>query len=495
MRAAVAALLLASIQTTRAKEEPKAARSVARQVNEAFVAVAAEVAPSVVVISVVQKPDMAAGADGHPLLELFPEELREQMEQYFDQKKKEAPKESRRERRPAPTGNGSGVILRADGYILTNQHVVEEAEQITVKLSDGREFKAELTGLDEKADVAVIRLVDPPKDLKPAKLADSSAVRVGEFAIAIGAPFELEHSFTFGHVSAKGRNNVMPFTQRGNAMEQDFIQTDANINPGNSGGPLVNLEGEVIGINSLIRGLGTGIGFAIPSNLAKEISDELIAHGKFTRAWLGISIGNLRENADYAEMLKGVKEGVVVNARVPEGPAAKSDLKDGDVITAVDGKAVKESVELRALVSRKKPGEEVTLDVHRLGKNLKIKVRPEAYPEAGSMVTSVRPRRAPTEAETLLLGLTVKPLTKESAKKFGAELQPGVIITEVESNSIAAERGFQSGDIITDINHEPITSLKEFQEAMKQGDLKNGVLLNFVRAGQSSFRVLKEKSE
>lgn len=475
-----------------AKDSP--ARTVARQLNEAFVEVAAQVAPSVVVISVVQKAE-EEGAAGHPLMEMFPDELREQMERYFDQRRKDAEKNPKRERPPAPTGNGSGVIIRDDGYILTNQHVVEDAEQIKVKLSDGREFKAELTGLDAKSDIAVIRLVEPPKDLKAAKLADSTAVQVGEFAIAVGAPFELEHSFTFGHVSAKGRNNIVPFSIRGNALEQDFIQTDANINPGNSGGPLVNLDGDVIGINSLIRGLGTGIGFAIPSNLAKEISDELIAHGKFTRAWLGISIGNLRDNADYAEMLKDLKDGVVVNARVADGPAAKSDLKDGDVITAVDGKEVKESSELRALVSRKKPGELVTLDVHRLGKNLKIKVRPEPFPDEGPSVAAARPRRAPAEAETLLLGLKVRPLTKETAKKFGTEVRPGVIVTEVEPNSIAAERGFQPGDIITEVNHEDVTTPKEFHEAVKQGDLKAGVLLNYVRDGQGGFRALREKSE
>ncbi len=488
------ALVLALANPLSAKEEAGSARAIARQLNEAFVEIAAEVAPSVVVISVVQKVDEES-ATGHPLMEMFPEELREQMERYFDQRKNDAPKDPRRGRPPAPTGNGSGVIIRDDGYILTNQHVVEDAEQIKVKLSDGREFKAELTGLDARSDIAVIKLIEPPKDLKAAKLADSGAVRVGEFAIAVGAPFELERSFTFGHVSAKGRNNVMPFSMRGNSMEQDFIQTDANINPGNSGGPLVNLDGEVIGINSLIRGLGTGIGFAIPSNLAREISAELITHGRFTRAWLGISIGNLRDNQDYAEMLKDLKEGVVVNGRVPEGPAAKSDLKDGDVITAVDGKAVKESAELRALVSRKKPGEVVTLDVHRLGKSLKIRVRPEPFPEEGPLVASARPRRAPAEAETLLLGLKVKPLTKETAKKFGAEVRPGVIVIEVEPDSPAAERGLRPGDIITEINHETVTSPSEFREAVKQGDVRNGVLLNFVRDGQGSFRVLKEKSE
>jgi serine protease Do len=279
------------------------------------------------------------------------------------------------------------------------------------------------------------------------------------------------------------------------SFDQDFIKTDANINPGNSGGPLVNLDGEVIGINSMIRGMGTGIAFAIPSNLAREISDQLIAHGKFTRSWLGISIGSLRDNEDYAGMLKDLKDGVVVNGRVPEGPAAKSDLKDGDVITSVDGKAVKTPSDLRSLVSRKRPGDVVTLDVHRLGKELQVKVRPEAWPEETQTAAVARPRRAPAEAETALLGFKVRPLTKESAKKFGVEVQPGVIVTEVQANSLAADRGFKPGDVITEINHEPVKSPKDFNEALKQARLKEGVLLNFVREGQSGFRVLREQAD
>ena len=490
----MAAVVLAAAPARGADGQPASALSVARQLNEAFVAVSAQVAPSVVVIHVVEKPQETPA--NHPFLDAFPDEMKEQWERYLEKRQEESRKESGRRKPPAPSGNASGVILRDDGYILTNFHVVEDADQISVKLSDGREFKADLTGLDEKSDIAVIRLKQPPKDLKVAKFADSAAVRVGEFAIAIGAPFDLEHSFTFGHVSAKGRRDVLPsWMGASGSFDQDFIQTDANINPGNSGGPLVNLDGEVIGINSMIRGMGTGIAFAIPSNLAREISEQLIAHGKFTRSWLGISIGSLRDNEDYAGMLKDLKDGVVVNGRVPEGPAAKSDLKDGDVITSVDGKAVKTPSDLRSLVSRKRPGDVVTLDVHRLGKELQVKVRPEAWPEETQTAAVARPRRAPAEAETALLGFKVRPLTKESAKKFGVEVQPGVIVTEVQANSLAADRGFKPGDVITEINHEPVKSPKDFNEALKQARLKEGVLLNFVREGQSGFRVLREQAD
>jgi serine protease Do len=284
-------------------------------------------------------------------------------------------------------------------------------------------------------------------------------------------------------------------------MDQDFIQTDANINPGNSGGPLVNIEGEVIGINSIIRGLGTGIGFAVPSNLAREVSDQLIAHGKFTRSWLGIAIDPLKADPDYAEMFGGLKEGVIVRSRRSDGPAAKSELKTGDVITAVDGKAVKDPTELRALISRKPPGQNVTLDVSRLEKGskvkaLQIKVRPEAWPdELAQASASPKPAPAATEPETASLGLKVKSLNKATAEQFGVEPGEGVIVTEVEADSLAAERGLQPGDVITEVNHESVGSLREFRSLLKAASLKNGILFNYTRKGEGGFTVLKEKVE
>jgi S1-C subfamily serine protease len=216
-----------------------------------------------------------------------------------------------------------------------------------------------------------------------AKLGDSAAVRVGEFAVAIGAPFELDYSVTFGHVSAKGRSRVVPsfgVNSQQATMDQDFIQTDASINPGNSGGPLVNLYGEVIGINTLIRGLHTGIGFAVPVNLAREVSEQLIASGKFPRSWLGVGIRSLREDEEVRETVSAM-DGVLVTELRPGGPASKSDLKPGDVITAVDSKNVATETQLRNEIRSKKPGSAVTLDVLRDSKPLKIKVHPEPWPE------------------------------------------------------------------------------------------------------------------
>jgi serine protease Do len=272
-------------------------------------------------------------------------------------------------------GKGSGIIIRDDGYILTNGHVVEDADRITVRLHDGRIFRASIRGIDSMSDVAVIKI--ETNGLPVATLADSTKTRVGEFAIAVGSPFSFDYSLTFGHVSAKGRSHIL--TGDIASMDQDFIQTDANINPGNSGGPLVNIESQVIGVNTLIRGLHTGIGFAIPSSLAKEVSEKLISDGKFTRAWLGISIRSFREEGFYEEKIEGVEYGVVVRDILPDGPASGSELKSMDVITAVDGKRVSTAQDLRGEVRLKPIGKLITLDVVRSGKPVKVQVKPAAW--------------------------------------------------------------------------------------------------------------------
>src|SRR5262245_13297143 len=307
-----------------------------RQLNQAFVEVAERVSPAVVVINVTEKPPQwLPDADENEKTNSPGSMPREFWRQFHQQFEEDLPEQ----------GQGSGVIIRKDGYILTNRHVVDNAEKIQVRLRDGRTFAAVVRGVDPQSDVAVIKI--DADNLPVARLADSSKTRVGEFAIAIGAPFSYDYSVTFGHVSAKGRSNVVPAFEGGAVMDQDFIQTDANINPGNSGGPLVNIDGEDIGINTLNRGLHSGIGFAVPSNLAREISDKLIADGKFTRAWLGVSIRGLKEDADMREKIKAVDDGVLVSAIVADGPAAKSELRTGDVITTVDGQRVGTVQELR----------------------------------------------------------------------------------------------------------------------------------------------------
>jgi serine protease Do len=469
----------------------------ARQLNKAFIEVADSVSPSVVVISVAQKQGPEMALEGHPFFEQLPDWWKEQFKEYQDRRQqKPQPKEEDDDSDRRFNGQGSGIVLREDGYILTNNHVVQEAERIRVKLKDGREFDAEVRGMDRESDLAVIRLKEKATGLVPARFADSDKVRVGEFAIAIGAPYDLEYSVTFGHVSAKGREDIA-----GGMMDQNFIQTDANINPGNSGGPLVNIEGEVIGINSMIRGLRTGIGFAIPSNLAREISDRLIADGRFARSWLGVGgIRSLRDDREMRDSVTGVKDGVVVGSVLADGPAYKSDLQPLDVITSVDGHPITSVQQLRTEVTRKKPGAEVVLDVHRDGKNLKVRVTPEAMPDRNQLVVNRGGRggeKGPrAEASATEFGLTVKPVTKELAKQYGFEASTsGLVVTEVAPDSPAAREGFRPGDVITDVGAESVESVKDFREAVKAARGKGRLKLKFLRDGDRQSALVKVRGE
>lgn len=450
----------------------------AKQLNQAFIEVADKVSPSVVVINVTQKAVAAHFEDveGSPW-DMLPREFRRR----FHQQLEEPPR--RKEH-----GQGSGIILTKDGYILTNRHVVENAEKIEVRLKDGRRFAATIRGQDPQSDVAVIKI--EAHDLPAAKLADSAQTRVGEFAIAIGAPFALDYSVTYGHVSAKGRSAVIYDP----SMDQDFIQTDANINPGNSGGPLVNIDGQVIGINTLIRGGNTGIGFAIPINLAKEVAGKLMTDGKFTRAWLGIGIRGLREDATFGDLVKGVADGVIVQSILPDGPAAKSDLKPTDVITAVDGKPVSTVQQLRNEIRNKKIGAPVSLDVFRQGKKIKVTVKPGAWEEKSETAAEARSAAAAPE-ETAALGLTVQALTHELAEQFQIAMTRGVIVTGVERDGLAARSQIKPGDIITEVNQRPVTSPREFRAALQTADPKKGVILNLISGKTSRFEILKDGDE
>ena len=480
--------LLALLGTSALSPLPLTAREaspaidLARQLNQAFIEVADQASPAVVVIRVAHKPDYSEpGDDDNPFFDLVPE-LRKRFE---DQLKKR--RQLRRNAEPIYDSQGSGIILREDGYILTNSHVVDGAEKIMVRLKDGTEYEGTEIKGDSQSDVAVIRI--NAKNLTVAKLGDSSKTRVGEFAIAIGAPFELDYSVTFGHVSAKGRR---VFSDR-IMLDQDFIQTDASINPGNSGGPLVNIDGEVIGINTLIRGMRTGIGFAIPSNLATEVADQLIKEGKFTRAWLGIGIENLSDSKEYKSLVMGTKEGVVVNSILSGGPARNSDLKPADVITAVDGKPTLTVQQLKSEIRTKPIGQSVTLDVVRADKHIKVKVRPGEVPDDSTPVVNRRKAREAPEPE--FLGIKVQALTTDLAKQFEVDLTEGVIVSEVESGSVAEQKGIRPGEIITDLNRHKVTNVREFKEALKAADPKKGILVNLIGEGGRRFEVLKDSGD
>jgi len=486
----VVCLIIATFCASAEPTKPSASLDLARQINQAFIDVAEEVSPAVVVIRVAQKAGRLDLEDeDNPLWDMLPPEFRKQLERQREKQRKDQESPGTKEP-PVFNGQGSGVVIRKEGYILTNRHVVDGAERIKVRFNDGDEFDAEVRGIDSQSDLAVLKIDPKSKKLKAAKLGDSEKTRVGEFAIAIGAPFELDYSFTFGHVSAKGRSRII----NDPAMDQDFIQTDANINPGNSGGPLVNIEGEVIGINTLIKGLRTGIGFAIPVNLVKEVSDKLISDGKYVRAWLGIGIQALRENSDYRDLVTNITDGVVVTLIQTNGPAAKSDLKPSDVITAVDGRPVATAQQLKNEIRSKKIGSAVTLDVHRGGKNIKVKIKPDAWPDDTTFV--VNKRSSPTEEEsTVKFGLKVQAITAELAERYGVNKADGVIITEVERGSAAERAGLRAGDIITEINHKAVSTPKQFRDTIKAADPKKGVIINFTSRGTSRFEILKESGE
>jgi serine protease Do len=438
----------------------------ARQLNKAFIEVAEKASPAVVVINVAEKPGASSPDD-------FDDEA--------DSSDKKAPQKSEKS-----FGQGSGIIIRKDGYILTNNHVVEDAEKIEVKLRDGRTFTAQVRGRDPQSDLAVLKI--EARDLPVIQLADSSRTRVGEFAIAIGAPFSLDYSVTFGHVSAKGRSNVVPDWNDGSSMDQDFIQTDANINPGNSGGPLLNIDGEVIGINTMIRGLHTGIGFAIPSNLVKEISDRLIADGKISRPWLGIRVHSVADDPDFQDLMPEIESGVIVQAILPSGPASKSGLRAADVITGIDGKRVDDTQQFRDAVRRKIIGQLVTLDVNRAGKQLEIKLKPE---EELDVAAATSDSFTATSAAAANLGLTVHPVTRQLADHFGADMADGVIVVAVDKHGPAAQNEIKPGDIITSVNREPVLTTKQFHDALRKADLKKGVLLNLTGRDESWFEILR----
>jgi len=451
-----------------------------RQLNRAFIELANKVSPSVVVINVVQNQSPASLQD---------EEDENQTDSMPPGFWKEFHKQFKRLPVEKTVGQGSGIVIREDGYILTNGHVIEDAESISVQMKDGKSYKATVRGMDPQSDVAVIKV--EAKGLPTAVLGDSTRTKVGEFVAAIGSPFGFDFSVTFGHISAKSRSNLIDGFEGGNAMDQDFIQTDALINPGNSGGPLVNIDGEVIGINTLIQGLHSGIGFAIPSNLAKEVSDQLIAAGKFIRPYLGIGMKAIRDQVELRELIAGVKEGVVVMTISTNGPAARSDLKLTDIITAVDGEPVTTPQQLRTAIRGKKIGMPVTLEVFRQGKTIPIKVSPIEWPDqTPPLVTKAKSAPAP-KAVNLDLGITVKPLTPALASQLGVGVTEGVVVATVEKNSLAARNRIRPGDVVTAVNQQPVGSRKQYQAELDKADVKKGVVLNVISGNIARFEILK----
>jgi serine protease Do len=383
---------------------------------------------------------------------------------------------------PAPRrerGLGSGVLVTADGYVLTNNHVVEGAQDIRVTLADRREFRAKLVGTDPKTDLAVLKL--PGAGFPVVPLGDSSRVEVAEIVLAIGNPFGLGQTVTMGIVSAVGRANV------GIADYEDFIQTDAAINPGNSGGALVNARGALIGINTAIftqSGGYMGIGFAVPVKMARQVMDQLVTHGRVTRGYLGVAVQELTPAVTRGLKLTAAR-GVLVGDVTPDGPAARAGVQRGDVITAIDDKPVDDVGHFRNLIAGTAPGTRVRLTIVRDGRDRTLHVAIDALPERTPVAAPAPPRPDP-------LGLALADVTPEIAKKLG--LRPGMkgaVVADVLPGGLAAEAGLRPGDVIQEVNRHPVRSAREFARAVEQARDRDLVLL--VNRGASTAYVVIER--
>ncbi len=431
----------------------------AEDLSAAFEYVAQKVRPSVVSVSSIVKlqpmagPQQAPSQEGEPWFRHF----------FGDDFLKRFMPPNMPRGNLRREGRGSGVIVSEDGYILTNNHVVRGADQVNVTTSDHHNYKAKVVGTDPRSDLAVLKI--RASGLVPAQLGDSDKVKPGEWVVAAGDPFGLTDTITSGIVSAKGRANV------GVADYEDFIQTDAAINPGNSGGPLVDLRGEVIGINTAIasrNGGYMGVGFAIPSNMAQSIMHSLIKHGKVVRGWLGIAIQNLDEGLAKSFGYKGT-EGVLVGDVTPNTPASKAGVKQGDIIVRYDGKTITDVQELRSAVAATTPDTRVGIEVFRNGKTESLTA------QIGELKPSVAGVTAPESAKDL--GMTVKDITPAEAKQLGLEGTNGVLVESVEPFGPAAMAGVRVNDVILQVQGKPVTNVAQFHEVASKIDLKKGARL------------------
>jgi len=461
-----------STQSAQALTVSPQAKELLNEFSSAFEAAAAEVNPSVVPIfseqvTVVQNP---FGSSEDPFRQFFGDDF---FKHFFGNA---MPKEQKQ----TVHALGSGVIISRDGYILTNNHVVQGADKLTVVMGDKKKYTAKVIGTDPQSDLAVIKI--NATDLPMAQLGNSDSVRVGQWVIAVGNPFQLMHTVTAGIISAKGRSSMDL------AEYEDYIQTDASINPGNSGGALADLDGRVIGINTAIyspSGGNVGIGFAIPINMARKIMEQLIAKGKISRGYLGLLPQDIDD--DLAKALKlSTTSGSLVGDVTAGGPADKAGIKRGDIITKFDGTTIDNSTQLRTLVAQASPGSAVKVTVLRDGKEKTLTVTLGERPTNTS--GGARGQESPQEEASKKLGLKVQTLTPDIAKQLGYEKDHGVVITSVIPGGSAEDAGLRQGDLLKEVNKADIRSVDDFNRAVS--GLHNGdAVALLVRRGSNTFYV------
>lgn len=440
-----------------------------RETGKAFRSVAKKVSPSVVFIKV-EKEVTQQGVAGNPFEgSPFGDEF---LRRFFGQvpQQRQSPHQQAPKRRSR--GQGSGFIISSDGYIMTNNHVVGDADKVSVQLLDGREFDAKIIGTDPPSDVAVIK-IDAKEELPFLSLGNSDQLEVGDWVLAFGNPFGLSHTLTAGIVSAKGRSGI------GLNDFENFIQTDAAINPGNSGGPLVNLDGEVVGMNSAIftqSGGYMGIGFAIPINMAKNIHQQLVQHGSVTRGRLGVLIQDLtKELAESFEIDQ--RDGILIAQVMEDSAAEKAGLQQGDVILKLNGNKVDKVATFRNQIAMTRPGTEVEFLVLRDGKKKKI--------NATIGVMEADDQGHPVSSDSLPeLGMKLQKLTPELAEQFGYGDASGVLVTTVDAGSIAERAGIQRGNLIEEVNRNEVETPGQVKAAIKNS--KKTTVLLLVRQGNAS---------
>lgn len=452
-------------------DSDRAAIDRAANVSEAFQIVAEDLRPSVVSIRAVKRIQTASSNEGIREFSNLPPEFRRFFGDDLFERFERIPREGRLQR-----GTGTGVIVTNDGYIVTNNHVVRDADEVMVTLHDDRSFRAEIVGTDPHTDLAVLKV---DANVTPARLGNSDAMNVGEWVLAIGTPFGLDQTVTAGIVSAKGRANV------GVADYEDFLQTDAAINPGNSGGPLVNLDGEVVGINTAIAsrsGTYNGIGFAIPSNMVRSVMDALIRDGRVERGRIGALVQDLSDDLARSFGFEGDR-GVLIGDVVPDGPADRAGLRSGDVVTRFGDEPIRDANHLRNTVAATEPGRRVTLELFRGGDRLTIDV------EIGRLEgrEPVAAARAEWQDE---LGLALRNLDSELAERLGLDADRiGVVVTGVEPDGLAARAGLRTKDIVLRANGDDVRDVDQLVERLEH--LDDGVRLLIERDGIRRFVFLK----